>query len=225
MFRSYFVAALRNLRKNKVYTTINVLGLALGIACLMVIFVIVRYETSFDDYHSKADRIYRINLQQRTASGLQWYGNNYSPLTEVVRRELTGIETATGVYCLPAYQVNKDKDIYESKFAFFADQQYFDVFDVKWILGNKAKALTMPNTAVITNEFAEKFFNGSNAAMGATFLLENKVSLIVTGVVQTPPPNTDHPYTMLISYPTLAEFRPGSENNWKEIEAGATYVV
>src|SRR5688572_18177221 len=133
MLRSFFITAIRNLRKNRLYAAINVLGLALGIACCTVIFVIVKYETSFDDYHSKADRIYRVNLNQQTTHGRRLDGCNYSPLAEAIRSDVTGLEEVTGVYCLQVYQFSKDNNLFENKYAFFADQNYFDVFDVTWI--------------------------------------------------------------------------------------------
>lgn len=225
MFKSFFIAAIRNLKKNRTYAAINVLGLALGIACCVIIFVIVRYETSFDDYHSKADRIYRVNLNQKTRDGIRLDGCNYSPLSEAIRREVTGLEAVTGVYCLQVYQINKGDEMYEDKFAFFADQEYVDVFDVAWIAGNQEQALSKPNTVVVTDAFAEKFLGGINKALGNTFLLENKLTLTVTGIVHAPPSNTDHPYSILISYPSLAEFIPESVDNWEAVGAGATYVV
>ena len=225
MFGSFFISAIRNLKKNKIYAAINVLGLALGIACCMVIFVIVRYETSFDDYHSKADRIYRVNLNQKNPNGRRFNGCNYSPLADAIRQEVTGLEAVTGVYCLKAYQINKEDNIYEDKYAFFADQEYFDVFDVEWIAGNPERALSTLHTAVVTNEFAEKFLGGVDKALGNTFLFENELTLTVTGIVETPPTNTDHPYSILISYPSLAEIFPVSIDNWKTVHAGATYVL
>jgi putative ABC transport system permease protein len=69
MIKGFFISAIGNLSRNRLYAVINVLGLTLGVTCCMVIFVIVRYETSFDDYHSRVDRIYRVNLNQRTSHG------------------------------------------------------------------------------------------------------------------------------------------------------------
>lgn len=224
MFKSFFIVAIRNLRRNRLYTAINVLGLALGIACCMVIFVIVKYETSFDDYHRKADRIYRVNLNQQTAQGRRLDGCNYSPLAEAIRSEVSGLEEVTGVYCLQVYQFSKDDKLFESKYAFFADQNYFNVFDVVWIAGNQKLALSSPNSAVVTDSFAEAFLGGGNA-LGSTFTLENKLTLTVTGIVKAPPTNTDHPYSILISYSSLKSFIPETADNWKTIGGGATYVV
>lgn len=225
MIKSFFVAAIRNLRKNKTYAFINVLGLALGIACCLIIFVIVRYETSFDDFHAKAERIYRVNLNQKTPDGLRLDGCNYSPLAVAVRNEVTGLEAVTGVYCLQLYQINRGDEIFEDKYAFFADQQYFNVFDVKWMAGRQDQALTVANSVVVTDTFAEKYLNGVDQALGTTFLLENKIELAVTGIVQAPPTNTDHPYSILISYPTLEEYIPESVDNWQTVGQGSTYVV
>lgn len=225
MFKNFFIAAVRNLKKNRVYAAINVTGLALGIACCLIIFVIVRYETSFDDYHSKADRIYRINLDQTNSNGRQLNGCNYTPLAEAVREDVTGLEAVTGVYCLYSYQFGREKDLYEDKYAFFADKEYFDVFDVRWLAGNQEQALTVPNTAIVTDAFAEKFLGGQDNALGSTLLLENKLTLTVTGIVGTPPSNTDHPYSMLISFSSLPAFYPESVDNWKDVSSAATYVV
>lgn len=198
MLRSFFTTAFRNLCKNRVYTSINVLGLALGIACCLVIFVIVKYETSFDDYHGKADRIYRVNLNQQTPHGRRLDGCNYTPLAEAIRKDVSGLEAVTGVYCLREYQFSKNDDLFEETYAFFADHEYFEVFDADWITGNLNMALTMPNTAVVTDSFAETFLGGVNNALGSTFLVENRLTLTVTGIVKAPPSNTDHPYSILI---------------------------
>ncbi|MHA4739637.1 ABC transporter permease [Dyadobacter sp. MSC1_007] len=225
MLRSFLLTALRNLKRNQQYAAINIGGLATGIACCLVIFVIVSYETSFDDYHSKASRIYRVNLNQQTPEGQQFNGCNYSPLTEAIRRDVTGLEQVTGVYCLQRYQFSKGNNLFEDKYAFFADPHYFQVFDGTWLSGDKASALAIPNSAVVTDSFAKKFLGGTSRALGSTFVLENKLTLTVSGIVETPPSNTDHPYSILISYSSLARFMPDIFDNWDKVGAGATYVV
>jgi ABC-type antimicrobial peptide transport system permease subunit len=225
MFQSLFTIAFRNLWKNKAYAAINVLGLALGVACCVIIFIIVRYETSFDNFHTKADRIYRVNIYQQTSHGVLQSGCNYTPLAETIRTEVTGLETVTGVYCLKMFQFSRNENVYEGKFAFFADQQYFDVFDVAWIAGNQKQALTALNTAVVTDAFAEEFLGGVHQALGSTFILENRLELTVTGIVHAPPSNTDHPYSMLISYPSLPGFLNEHADNWETVGAGSAYVV
>ena len=225
MLKNFLITAIRNLRKNTLYTAINVSGLAIGIACCMIVFVIVKYETSFDDYHTKADRIYRVNLDQQTPEGRRLNGCNYSPLAEAIRSDVSGLEAVTGVYCLQAFQFSKDDNLFEDKYAFFADHKYFEVFDAVWIAGNKEKALSSPNTVVVTNSFADKFLGGVNNALGTHFILENRMTLTVSGIVKAPPSNTDHPYSILISYPSLHAFMPESLDNWQTVGSGATYMV
>ena len=225
MFRNFLITAIRNLRKNRLYTAINVFGLAVGIACCIIVFVIVKYETSFDDYHKKADRIYRVNLNQQTPQGRRLDGCNYTPLGEAIRSDVSGLEAVTSVYCLKVFQFSNDHNLFEDKYAFFADDEYFEVFDAVWIAGNKEKALSNPNSVVVTDSFAEKFLGGTNKALGRDFSLENKLTLTVSGIVQAPPSNTDHPYSILISYSSLAAFMPESVDNWETIGSGATYVV
>ena len=225
MFKSFLISAVRNVQKNKLYATINILGLALGIACCLVIFTIVKYETSFDDYHTKAERIYRVNWYQKSDKGMLFNGCNYSPLAETIREEVSGLESVTGVYCLQRYEFSIQNHVFEDKYAFFVDQHYFDVFDVKWVAGNKAKSLLNPGSVVVTKKFADDYLAGVDKALGATIMFHSKLSLTVTGVVLNPPSNTDHPYSVLISYPTLAQFKPETVNNWKEVSSGATYVV
>jgi ABC-type antimicrobial peptide transport system permease subunit len=225
MFKSLFVIALRNLIKNKAYAAINVLGLSLGVACCVIIFIIVRYETSFDDFHSKADRIYRVNLYQKTSHGVFQSGCNYTPLAETIRSEVTGLQAVTGVYCIQQFQFAQEQKLYEGKYAFFADEDYFNVFDVRWIAGNKEQALSGLNKAVVTDVFAEEYLGGITHALGTTFTLENRIELTVTGVAKAPPSNTDHPYSVLISYSSLPVFLNESESNWERVGAGSAYIV
>ncbi|MEQ9443401.1 MAG: ABC transporter permease [Cyclobacteriaceae bacterium] len=225
MLRSFFIAAIRNLNKHKAYTTINVLGLALGVACCVTIFVLVRFEVSFDDFHSKEDRIYRVNLNQQNATGRQLNGYNFYPVGEAIRAEVSGLDTVTSMHYASVYQFRIEEDVYEGEHAFFVDSAYFQVFDGHWLLGNPERALTGLNNVVVTNDFANKYLGGIEEALDATFIYNNKLTLRVTGVVQSPPHNTDMPYSILVSYPSLAEFLPQSEDNWEWVNRGATFIA
>ena len=226
MLGSFFIASARYIRKNRLYTLINVSGLALGVACCVIIFLMIRFETSFDDYHQNAERIYRVNLNYKTSHGRELSGNNFTPLPDAIRDEVTGLERVTGVYCVQAYQFKKDNNIFEDKYAFFADEDYGNVFDIQWIFGNPAQALSQAGNVVVTDRFAEKFLNGVSRAMGTVLTLENKLTLTVVGVVKEPPANTDHPYSMLISYSSLGQFAPEVIDNWDRVFfGGATYIL
>src|SRR5690606_23675601 len=115
MLRSFLIAAIRNLKKNTLYTAINVAGLALGVACCVTIFLLVRFETSFDDYHSKAERIYRVNVKQEHAMGRKMNAYNFYPLGEAIRAEVTGLESVTSMHHNRNYQFTVGENIYNGE--------------------------------------------------------------------------------------------------------------
>ncbi|WKN44015.1 FtsX-like permease family protein [Tunicatimonas pelagia] len=225
MIRNFFITAFRNLKRDKVYTAINVAGLTLGIACGITIFVLVRFETSFDDFHTKADRIYRVNLLQKSASGRRTNGYNFYPLGEVIRSEVSGLEAVTSMHHNYSFQFAMGENIYEGEHAFFVDSAYFSVFDGEWLLGNPRTAFREPNTVVVTDQFAKKYLGGVEPAMDSTFVFDQTLTLKVNGVLKTPPHNTDMPYSMLISYPSLPAYVPRSTDNWKWVGWGTTFIA
>ena len=225
MLRNYFISAIRNLSKNKGYAAINILGLALGVACCVAIFVLVRFETSFDDFHRKADRIYRINIKQKNATGRKRNGYNFYPLGEAIRTDISGLEAVTSMHHSRSFQFTVGNNIYEGEHAFFVDTAYFNVFDGQWLLGNPKNAFRQPNTVVVTDQFAEKYLGGLDKAMDTTFIFDNNLTLKVKGILKAPPLNTDMPYSMLISYPSLPAYVPESTDNWEWVSWGATFVA
>ncbi|MEM9675165.1 MAG: FtsX-like permease family protein [Bacteroidota bacterium] len=225
MFKNFVLTALRNLKRDKVYTLINVAGLTLGIACCITIFVLVRFETSFDDFHTKADRIYRVNFNQQTPSGRQLSGYNYYPLGEAIRNDVSGLKAVTSMHHNWSFQFTVGENIYEGEHIFFVDTAYFSVFDGGWLLGNPETAFSEPNTVVVTDQFAEKYLGGVEQAMDSTFIFDQTLTLKVNGVLKAPPHNTDMPYSMLISYPSLPAYVPQSTDNWKWVGGGATFIA
>ncbi|MEO0330290.1 MAG: ABC transporter permease, partial [Bacteroidota bacterium] len=225
MLHNFFITAFRNLQKNRVYTVINVAGLALGIACCIAIFVLVRFESSFDDFHTKVDQIYRVNLHQKNAAGRQMNGYNFYPLGEAIRSEVSGLEAVTSMVHGRNFQFAVGENIYEGRHTFFVDTAYFSVFDGEWLLGNPKNAFKEPNTVVVTDQFAEEYLGGIESAMDTTFIFDQTLTLKVNGVLKAPPHNTDMPYAMLISYPSLPAYVPESTDNWKQVGWGATFIA
>src|SRR5262245_49744451 len=95
MLKNFLLTSARYIRKNRLYTFINVCGLALGVACCVIVFLMIRFETSFDDYHKNSERIYRVNLNYKTEHGRELSGNNFTPLADAIREEVTGLEWVT----------------------------------------------------------------------------------------------------------------------------------
>jgi putative ABC transport system permease protein len=228
MFKNYFVIALRNLVAHKMNSGINILSLIIGITSALIMISVIRYELSFDSFHSGAERIYRINRKHKAEGDYGGVGIAY-PLADAFRREVTAIERITGVQYYGGSQVDVEvngevRRFKEDRGAAFVDSEFFNVFDFKdtgfkWISGNPAKAFNDPFTVVLTESMVKKYF-GDTDPMGKSVRLEAQVDVTVTGVIADLPANSDFPFTMLVSYLTLYEFDAEQmKDDWLSINA------
>lgn len=209
MFKNYLKIAWRNLTRRKGHAFINIGGLAIGISVCLLIFIIVQFELSFDNYHEKKDRIYRVLTEYHHSNTDVFYGvaTPYA-LPEGIKKALPQLEKVAAFYSEDDSQIlvvdefglttNKFK---EKEGVFISEPSLFDIFDFKWLAGN-ASSLQNPNTVVITKETAVKYFGSWEAAMGRTLKWNNKELLKITGVLDTIPKNTDLHIKLLISYGT-----------------------
>jgi putative ABC transport system permease protein len=207
MIKNYFKTAWRNLMHNKSYAAINIIGLAVGIAACLLIFLIVKFETSFDTYHSKKDHIYRVTTVQYNPDGKQIISGVPFPTAASLRLDFPQLKQVASIIKSGGTLSTLSDDNTNKKFkeddTYFAEPQFFDVFDFTWLAGDKKTALTDVNTVVLTRSEADKFFGDWKSAIGKTIKLENKITLKVTGILNDPPPNTDFPLKVIISYATM----------------------
>ena len=195
MLVNYLRTAWRNIRRRLGYTLINVFGLALGIASCLLIFLVVRYELGYDAFNSKADRIYRVNHHSID------YNPRVSPaVAPALRHDFPELEVAQFYYDDGMVKIGNDR-YNESNFA-FADEYVPRVFDYHWLAGDPHSALTDPNSIVLTEKMARKYF-GAKEAMGQTINLENQWNCKVTGVIKDLPGNTSLPFPFLVSLATI----------------------
>ncbi len=208
MLKNYLKITFRNLIKNKSYTLINVGGLALGIVCALVLFLIIRFEFSFDTYHARADDTYRI-VREINEFGTTGHdpGIPY-PLPEAVRTDFDEVEYLTivdgnfGGRVLSYENENGQRERFrlgdwEEKGAVKVNPDYFSIFDYRWIAGNPDVALESPGTAVISQKLATTLFGDDNP-MGKLITLDGSQELEITGLVYDPPENSDLPFTLFI---------------------------
>ncbi|MEM9671650.1 MAG: ABC transporter permease [Bacteroidota bacterium] len=217
MIKNYLKTALRHLLKNRVTTVINILGLALGISCLLIILAVVRYEQSYDQFHSDAERIYRV-VRVSQGEGEKEYrtGVPYA-VPGALREELTMAEkvAATLFYSEEGMQISvvdetsrdQTQQFRERDGIVFMDTAFFNLFDFSntsfhWVAGNPETALSEPFSVVLTESVAEKYFTDGEA-LGQTLRLDNLVDIKVTGVVSDLPANSDFPFRIMLSYATL----------------------
>jgi len=206
MIRNYIKTAWRNLLHNKSYTIINITGLAIGIAACLLIFLIIKFETSFDNFHSKKDSIYRI-VSKIPQQNLIIGGVPY-PTADAIRLDFPQLKEVAALYCsgtsnftIPTDKTGADKKFNEP--VFYTEPQFFTMFDFAWLAGDKKTALTEPNTVVLTQQEAEKFFGSWKDAIGKTVKTQYNTNLKVTGILKNMPTNTDFPIDMFISCATI----------------------
>ena len=198
--------AYRQLLRNRSYTIINIVGLAAGIAVCLLIFVFIRFETSFDDFHSQKDRIYRVVAEYVHTDGT-YYGQAIpAPVATGLRRDFPQLEQVTGIHASRNVQVfvlgsdgQVQKKFKEATGVFSLEPAFFDIFDFPWLEGKAATALANPNSAVLTRETAEKYFGDWKTAVGRSINLDGHL-LTVTGVLATIPANTDFQLKVITPY-------------------------
>lgn len=213
MFYNHLKIALRALRKNKVYTIINITGLTLGIAAALLIFRLVNYEYSFNKNFANYDRIVRVVAETVRADGERRPGVCIPvPAMDVMENDVSQFEQMTRVRELWASITIPDPDggaplkklgMTPPETAFFVESEFFKIFDLEWLSGEAETALEEPGTIVLTRGWAEKCFGNWEAAMDQTVLLDNLYPLLVKGVVEDLPDNCDFPIPYLVSYPTV----------------------
>jgi putative ABC transport system permease protein len=217
MLKSYLKLALRNILRSASYSVINVSGLALGITCALLIFSLVTYHLNFDNFHKDADRIYRFVTEQHrdqvtyVANVPPAFGKTFRDdytFAEKVARLCTAHEALISIP-----QGNDTKKFTEN--AAFTDPEFFDVFNFPLVSGNRSKVLTEPNTAIITERMAKKFF-GNESPLDKTLRLDNRLDFKITGVLEDIPDNTDLRSEIFMSYSTIGKYNEwyGAEDSW-----------
>ncbi|MFC4873299.1 ABC transporter permease [Negadavirga shengliensis] len=206
MIKNYFKIALRNLRRHKAYALINVLGLALGITCAILIFTLVKYHLSFDTFHSKADRIYRVTTELHQEE-ITYDHSVPQPLGKAIRDDHTFAEKV-GRVCsfddrLIAIPSSNDNLIFQEEIA-YVEPEFFDIFDFPLLQGDKNTALAEPNTAIITEKLAKKYF-GNQDPVDQTIRIDNKWDYRITGILRDLPVNTDRRQEIYVSYSNLKD--------------------
>ncbi len=202
MIRNYYKTAWRSLLRNKTHTAINITGLTVGIAACLLIFLVVQYETSFDNFHQKKDRIYRL-VTVVTKPELNFGSGVPFPVAQGLRLEFTQLPNVASILRNEGSLFSVDEKKFKEDETYYADPQFFDTFDFGWLSGDKKTALSEPNTVVLTRDEADRFFGDWHNAPGKTINYKNKTDLKVTGILENVPANTDFPLKIVMSYASL----------------------
>lgn len=220
MLRNYLTTAFRNLLRQKGSTVLNIAGLTLGITCSLVLFLLVRHLYSYDQYHSKLERIYRIVTQSESSSGTTFHTAGVpTVLPDAFRNDFPEAEEvmyvsyrAGQLVTIPA-DGQQPKRFTEASGVTFAEPNFFKIFDRKVLQGDALKGLDEPNEAVISVSLAKKYFDTDDAI--GKLLQVDTMEYKVTAIMEDAPSNTDLPFNLMLSYATIEKSR--EENNWQSI--------
>src|SRR6266700_3858853 len=189
MFINYLKTTLRNFRKNKFYTSLNIIGLAIGLATGLLIMLYVHDELSYDKYNSKADRIYRINNEVK-------FGGTHAEVAQTppligpeAVNEIPQVEQYTRLRPRGSLLIKKGNENLRENHVAYGDSTLFDVFSLPMVSGNPQTALKYPYSLVITETIARKYFNRVDVA-GQTMIINDTKNYKITGVIKDIPQNS-----------------------------------
>ncbi|MFT5369589.1 MAG: putative ABC transport system permease protein [Candidatus Latescibacterota bacterium] len=206
MLRNYLTIAIRNLSRFKVYAIINIAGLAIGMASCALILLYVQHELSYDRFHTKGDRMYRVLRETRDDNGNATFDQGISgPFAPTIKKDFQEIEEAVRLSSLFSTWVKYNEKSYHHSFGniCFTDPNFLDVFDFTLIKGNRETALDEPFSMVMSEETAKQYF-GNNDPIGKVISLESQTrpgDYTVTGVIQIPK-NSSVQFDMIFSINT-----------------------
>lgn len=209
MFKNYLTTAFRNLTRNKVFALINILGLVLGISGAIIIYKVVSFEHSFDQYHSSANDVYRLNLYYDIGVEQGKSASMMHPLGPALELDMPDWEVSRihwyreGLFRITNAQGESNLLKYQGKMA-FVEPEFFGMFDFDIIAGRQTGLLNEPNTVAISTALADKLFGldgaGYQDLIGRVVGFENKLELKIESIYRKPPKNTDYGLDAAIFY-------------------------
>ena len=201
MFKNHITVAIRTLLRHKVYSFVNISGLAVGIACCMLIMLFVQDELSYDRFHKNADQIYRVLWDARYGDN-EWTIPYVSvPISETLKEQFPEVIHSTRLR-RESQTIRRESNYVIEKNFYYAESSFFDVFTVPFIAGDPTTALNAPNAVILTEQSAQRYFPNRDP-MGQTLELNDGKSLQVTGVVKAFPPQSHLHFDFLAPLKTL----------------------
>ncbi len=207
MLKNFFLTALRSLLKNGIYSLLNILGLAIGIASFIFIGLFIKHEVSYDNYHSNIDRLFRVTVSGQMISSDMNMAVTPAPMGAALLEDYPEIENVTRITHSGDWLCRYGDKKFNEREIYFADSTFFDIFSVKLLQGNPETALQKPHSIVLTESTAKRYF-GNEDPLGKAIRVEtDTVYYTVTGVMQDIPLNTHFEMDMLASLNSLRRSR------------------
>ncbi|WP_019038301.1 ABC transporter permease [Psychroflexus tropicus] len=207
MIRNYFKIAWRNIWKNKMFSAINIVSLAIGLSASFVIGLMIYHDFSFDNFHPNKDRIYRLVTDSDSPEGKYSFSGVNVPLKKTIKEGMPGIETATSFFTFTPYQLNVNgNEFKDPEGLILSDHQYFEIFDYNWLVGDR-NVLKQANTVVLSLKKAKSYFPNLSLGemMGKTITYDDSTQVNVSGIVADFEENSDLIFNEFVSLPTAVQ--------------------
>ncbi len=203
MFKSYLKTALRNIKRSKGFSFINIAGLSVGMTCFILIMLFVSYEFSYDRYHENADNIYRVVLKRpgNVWLGTDWWNNTPGTLKAPLMQDCPEIERIARINKKRGVFHFEEKHYIENRF-FIVDPEFLEIFSFPFVAGDPKTALDEPMNLLLTEEMADKYFGGENP-IGKILNLDGKYDYKITGILKNVPANSHFKFDFLAPFNTL----------------------
>jgi putative ABC transport system permease protein len=212
--------AIRNLRRNGLYSIINIAGLGIGFTAVLLIFIYVWQESHYDNFHKRKSNLYRISISTERDGVSSRSPVFLAPLGVAMKEEIPEVDLSTRVTGAWEFTASYQQSSLKIKNVCFADTSFFQMFFFPLKEGNPLTALTAPFSIVLTEETAVKLFGNDNP-IGKTILVDGENNYTVTGIVQKPPQNSQFKFTALASFSTLYRL----PNRWMGWDGGNQYTT
>ena len=237
MFKNYLIIAWRNLWKHKLNSTINIVGLSMGLVCALVLFNFTGYELSFDSSFPLYKRTYRVVEKVIFPERVKHLNTTAYPLAEALRQEFSQLQYVTQTHGPVSGVVNihahSTPNLFEEDQILFVDSLYQEVFNIVWLDGNQTGAFSNPRSVVLTKSLAKKYFpeaiDHQRSILGKTLEItvpgEFEETFTITGLVADPPSNVTFRYGLLLPYIFYQSVDPYATGNWSGNYQGTTFVT
>jgi len=212
MLKTFFITAIRNMRKQRGYFLLNIGGLAIGLTSFLFIALFVINELSYDRFHKNYQNIYGVKVMGTMAGGVLNQAVTAAPMAQAMLNDYPEVLHATRLNQMGAWLIKFGENKFNEDHVLFADSTFFNVFDFKLLKGDPVTALVKPRSMILTEEYAKKYF-GNSDPMGQRVIVEaDTILYTVTGVVQNIPDNSHLKFDILASLSTYPG--QGNSTNW-----------
>jgi putative ABC transport system permease protein len=225
MLKNYFLVALRNFRRNKTFSFINIVGLSIGISASLVIFLLVQYDFAFDKFEKEGSRVSRVVVHGTNKDGI-WHGASLAePMADAAKKQVPGLEIVAPIRTLddtrvtiPYPNVNSPLVLRKQKDILAADSNYFNLIGYTWLAGSAVTATREPYEVVLTEKNAALYYGKTTYTdiIGKSIIFDDTIQCTVTGIVKDLPGNSDFYFGTFISRPTYytARLKPEGFGQW-----------